>query len=92
MLKQTLLYYHVYISSLPYSHRMKVCVVKGYPKWFWIITSTSATRCYCKNFKMAIYIKSTILELEKKLNNILEILFFVHNEHVEFKEASFKSN
>ena len=25
-------------------YRMQVCVVKGYPKWFWIITLNSATR------------------------------------------------
>ena len=43
---------------------------------------------------MAIYIKSTILKLEKKTKNILEILlvFFVYIEHVKFQEASFNSN
>ena len=42
---------------------------------------------------MAIYIKSTILKLEKKLNkNTLELLFFVYIEHVKFQEASFNSN
>ena len=71
---------------------MQVCVVKGYPKWFWIITFTSATIYYCKNFKMVIYIKSTILKLEKKLKNILEILFLGYIEHVKFQEASFNSN
>ena len=41
---------------------------------------------------MAIYIKSTILKLEKKKKYILEILFFVYTEHVKFQEASFNSN
>ena len=56
---------------------MQVCVVKGYPKWFWIITFTSDTICYCKKFKIVIYIKSTILKLEKNLKDILEILIFL---------------
>ena len=33
--------------------------------------------CYCKKIKMAIYIKSTIVKLEKNLNNILKILGFL---------------
>ena len=31
---------------------MQVCVFKGYPKWFWIITFTSATICYHKNYNI----------------------------------------
>ena len=41
---------------------------------------------------MAVYIKLTTLKLEKKLKNILEILFFVYIEHVKFQQASFNSN
>ena len=45
-----------------------------------------------KKIKMAIYIKSTILKLEKKVKNILQIFFIVYIEHVKFQEASFNSN
>ena len=41
---------------------------------------------------MAIYFKSTILKLEKKIKNILEILLFVYIEHAKFQKASFNGN
>ena len=64
-----------------------VCL-KGTPKWFWIITFTSATICCCKKIKMTIYIKSTILKLDKKLKSILEILFLCILNMLNFKRLA----
>ena len=54
---------------------------------FWINTSTSPTRCYCKIFKMAIHIKSTILKL-KNSRNMLEILFLRTLNMLNFKRLA----
>ena len=71
---------------------MQVCVVKGYPKWFWIITFNSATiYAIAKKIKIAIYINSTTLKLGKKIEKHIRF-FLVYIEHDKFQEASFKNN
>ena len=47
----------------------------------------SRTRCYCKKFKMAIYIKSTILKLENS-RNMLEIVFLCTLNMLNFKRLA----
>ena len=49
--------------------------LKGAPNGSGLLPSTQSLYIYyCKNFNIAIHIKSTILKLEKKPRNILEIL------------------
>ena len=44
-----------------------------------------------QKYRMAIYIKSTILMLKKTLENVRNSIF-VHTEHAKFQKASFNSN
>ena len=59
--------------------------LKGTPNGSGLLPSTQPRYiCYCKNLKMAIYIKSTILKLEKT-RNMLEIVFLHILNMLNFK-------
>ena len=53
-----------------------------------LLLSPQPLYAIAKNIKMAIYIKSTILKLEKKLKNILEYWFLCILNMLNFKRLA----